>query len=106
MSNYHFFLIFFLTFISYFFSLYLIKSKRITLITHRQTWNIILLISFLISGIIGLILAFSIDQKLSIGWYLPFLWLHVEAGIIMALVSIFHIFWHLPYFLSLVKKKL
>jgi hypothetical protein len=106
MNSYHFLLLFFLTFLSYFFSLFLVKTKRLNLITHRRIWNIVLLISFLISAIFGLILAFSLDQKLSISWYLPFLWFHVEAGIIMALVSIFHIFWHLPYFLSLVKKKL
>ncbi|MDD4938067.1 MAG: hypothetical protein PHX34_03585 [Candidatus Shapirobacteria bacterium] len=103
MSNYNFFLIFFLTFLAYFFSLYLVKTKKINLITHRQFWNIILLISFLFSGVIGLILAFSIDQKLSINWYLPFLWLHVEFGIIMALVSLFHIFYHFSYFLNVFK---
>jgi len=106
MNNYHFLLILFITFLVYFLSLFLVKSKKISLITHRRIWNIILLISFIISGMLGLILAFSIDQKLSISWYLSFLWLHVEFGIVMALVSIFHTLWHLPYFTSLAKKKL
>lgn len=106
MNNYHFLLIFLVTFALYFFSLFLVKIKKISLLVHRRIWNIILLISFLISGILGLILAFSIDQKLAISWYLPFLWFHVEFGIVMALVSIFHTVWHLPYFAALVKKKL
>lgn len=106
MNNYHFLLIFLITFFTYFLSLFLVKTKKINLIIHRRIWNIILLISFLISGILGLILAFSIDQKLTISWYQPFLWFHVEFGIVMALVSIFHTFWHLPYFANLVKKKL
>lgn len=106
MNNYHFLLIFLITFIAYFFSLFLVKSKIISLIIHRRIWNIILLISFLFSGILGLVLSFSIDQKLTISWYLSFLWLHVEFGIVMALVSIFHTLWHLPYFTNLVKKKL
>jgi len=106
MNNYHFILIFLITFFTYFLSLFFVKLKIINLVTHRRIWNIILLISFLISGVLGLILAFSIDQKLTINWYLSFLWLHVEFGIVMALVSIFHIFWHLPYFTSLAKKKL
>lgn len=105
MSSYHFIFIFCATLLFYFFSLYLVKIQKIKLTTHRQIWNIILLISFLISGVLGLILAFSIDQKLSISWYLPFLWLHVEFGIIMALISIFHTFWHLPYFKSFLKIK-
>lgn len=106
MNNYHFLLIFLITFFFYFLSFYLVKTKKISLLVHRRIWNIILLISFLISGILGLILAFSIDQKLTISWYLPFLWFHVEFGIVMALVSIFHTLWHLPYFATLVKKKL
>jgi len=104
MNSYHFLLLFFLTFIAYFFSILLVKTKKINLIVHRRIWNTILLVSFLISGIIGLILAFSIDQKISLSWYLPFLWFHVEFGIIMALVSIFHIFWHLLYFKNILKK--
>lgn len=106
MNNYHFLLIFLITFFAYFLSLFFVKSKIINLVIHRRIWNIILLISFLISGVLGLILAFSIDQKLTVSWYLPFLWFHVEFGIVMALVSIFHILWHLPYFVSLAKKKL
>jgi len=104
MSSYNFLLLFFLTLLIYFLSLFLVKIKKISLITHRRIWNIILLVSFLISGILGLILAFSIDQKISIGWYVPFLWFHVEFGIIMALVSVFHTFYHLSYFKNILKK--
>ncbi|MDD4135765.1 MAG: hypothetical protein PHN66_01695 [Candidatus Shapirobacteria bacterium] len=101
MNNYHFLLILVLVFGFYFFSFYLSKIKKISLITHRRFWNIVLLITFLISGIIGLILALFIDLKLSIYWYRIIIWLHVETGIIMALISICHIFWHLPYFKKL-----
>ena len=48
----------------------------------RRLWNTILLVSFLVTGLLGLILAFSIDAKLSLSWYLPFLWFHVEFGIV------------------------
>lgn len=105
MTNYHFVFIFLITLLAYLFTYFLSKTGKLSCYSHRRIWNIILLISFLVSGIIGLILAFSIDQKLSLSWYLPFLWLHVEFGIIMALVSIFHILWHLPYFRSLAKFK-
>jgi len=105
MQTYNFFLITIIILSLYLFSYLLSKKKKISLLTHRRFWNIILLLSFLTSGLIGLILAFSIDQKLSISWYLPFLWLHVEAGIIMAIISIFHILWHLPYFTSFLKRK-
>lgn len=105
MNNYYFFLLSFIVFDFYFISIYLVKSKKIPLITHRRLWNIILLISFLISGIIGLFLAMIIDLKASTFYYQPILWIHVETGIVMALVAIFHTFWHLPYFISILKKK-
>ncbi|MDD4938499.1 MAG: hypothetical protein PHX34_05865 [Candidatus Shapirobacteria bacterium] len=105
MNVYNFILIFVITFILYFLSLFLVKKNKFNQINHRRFWNIILLVTFLVSGLLGLILAFSIDQKISLNWYQPFLWLHVEFGIIMALVSIFHIFWHLSYFKSMLKSR-
>ena len=105
MNNYYFFLLSFLVFDFYFLSQYLVKINKISLITQRHFWNIILLIFFLISGILGLILAMFLDLKLSISWYQSLLWIHVETGIVMALVSVFHLLWHLPYYLSIVKKK-
>jgi len=98
MQSYYFIPILLITFICYFSSIFLIKSQKITLIQHRRFWNFVLLITFLVSGILGLFLAFSIDQKLSLSWYLPLMWYHVEFGIVMALVSLIHILWHIPYF--------
>ena len=91
--------------ISYLISFLLVKNKKISPITQRRFWNIILLISFLISGLLGLILAVLIDIKISILWYQNLLSLHVKTGTVMALVSLFHLLWHLPYYLSLIKKK-
>lgn len=104
MSNYNFLIIFITTLSSYFLSLFLVKIKKINLIQHRRFWNLILLISFLASCLLGLFLAFSIDNQLSLGWYLPLIWYHVEFGIVMALVSIFHFIWHIPYYKSYLSK--
>jgi uncharacterized membrane protein YsdA (DUF1294 family) len=98
MQSYNFFLILSIVFVSYFFSIFLVKTQKISLISHRRFWNFVLLITFLVSGILGLFLAFSVDQHLSLKWYLPVIWYHVEFGIVMGLVSLFHIFWHLSYF--------
>jgi len=105
MNNYNFFLISAIVLGFYFISFLLVKFKKITQIQHRHFWNIILLITFLISCLLGLFLAFSIDQQLSLKFYLPFIWYHVEFGIIMSLIALFHIFWHLPYYKSLFQKK-
>jgi len=105
MNNYYFLLISFLVFDAYFISNYLVRSQKISPITERRFWNIILLISFILSGGLGIILSIIIDLKISLSFYPFLLWLHVESGIIMALVSIFHLFWHLPYYLAILKKK-
>jgi len=85
--------------------LLLVKLKKIRLITHRKIWNIILLFSFLGSGLLGLLMAYLIDQGISISWHKIILWLHVEFGITMAIISIFHALWHAKYYLSIIKSK-
>ena len=64
----------------------------------KRFWNFVLLFSFLISGGLGLVLAFCVDQNISTSWYPQMLQIHVVSGIVMAMVSIFHALWHLPYF--------
>ena len=80
---------------------FLVKMKAITIVGHRKIWNIVLLISFLVSGILGILLVI----RLNFGWNIPFpssvLFYHVEAGIIMTVIAIFHILWHWPYFKSI-----
>lgn len=79
------------------------KRGVVTLMFHRKFWNFVLLFSFLVSGILGLLMAFAIDSGMSLAWYALVLWLHVEFGIVMAIVSIFHLLWHLRYYFP--KKK-
>lgn len=79
--------------------------NKISLLAHRRVWNIILLISFLISGLLGIILAIFLDQRVSISWYKEFLWLHVEFGIAMAIVALFHAGWHWRYYWAILKRK-
>jgi len=106
LNSYHFLILSFIVIVLYFLSFYLVKINIIKLLLHRKIWNLILLFSFLISGIIGLVLAFMIDNKMSITWYSNLLWIHVELGIIMAIVSIFHALWHLKYFVKTKNKNI
>ena len=83
----------------------LARRKIISLLTQRRLWNTLLLLAFLIVGLLGLLLVIRIN----FGWDapLPFnmLYWHVEAGIVMAVISIFHIAWHWRFFTSIVKRK-
>lgn len=98
LNSYHFILITVATLLLYLISFGLVKTGKIKLLAHRRLWNYLLLISFLVSGILGLVLTFLIEFNFSINWYKEILWLHVEFGVIMALLSIIHIIWHWRYF--------
>ena len=97
-GEYNFFILSAVTLGAYYASLALVRNKSITLLQHRKTWNIVLLISFLISGLLGMLMSFLLDSGIRIPFYATILWLHVELGIVMALVSIFHLLWHRQYF--------
>lgn len=82
-------------------SVTLVKLGKIKKATHRKLWNTLLLISFLMSGILGLLLVFQMNYKFWMNGFGTFLTLHVDFGIAMAIISIFHVFWHLNYFKNL-----
>jgi len=83
----------------------LAKFKKIKLASHRKLWNILLLVSFLVSGLIGILLAVLLDLNLSVNWYRSFLWLHVEFGIVMGVIAVFHFLWHSRYYLKIFARK-
>jgi len=88
----------------YLLSYFLSTKKVISFMIHKKIWNILLLLSFLISGIGGIILIIKINYNIVFPEWFNLLFLHVEAGIIMTIISIFHILWHIAYFKSFVKK--
>ncbi len=79
------------------------KKGKISLAKHRLIWNLVLLFSFLISGILGILLALKENVGLIIPIPFNILIWHVNAGIVMVVVSIFHIAWHWPYFKNIFK---
>ena len=80
----------------------LYRTRRMRVATHRKIWNMLLLATFLLCGLMGLLLALGITR--STPWALPS-WLlvwHVETGIAMCFISFFHIGWHARYYLAIV----
>jgi hypothetical protein len=85
------------------FALY--RAKRLRVATHRKIWNVLLLTTFLLCAVLGLVLTVGVTRAQP--WRLP-TWLivwHVETGIAMSLISFFHIGWHLRYYLAIVAGK-
>lgn len=85
-------------------SFMLSRKKIIGLVAHRRLWNILLLITFLVSAILGIILVIRINTGIVIQLPFDMLFWHVEAGIAMTAIAVFHIAWHWSYFKSILKK--
>lgn len=77
------------------------KKKIISVVKHRRIWNILLLISFLLSGVSGILLVIKINFGIAISLPSNILFLHVETGIAMFVISVFHTLWHWRYFKNL-----
>ena len=84
-------------------SFVLYKTKRMRIATHRKIWNVLLMATFLITGIFGLILTIQLDYELPFTIPFNLLFWHVEAGIVMTLISLFHMGWHFNYYRNLVR---
>jgi hypothetical protein len=64
---------------------------------------VILLVACLVSVLLGLILTFNLDFDTNITLPFNMLFWHVEAGIAMSVIAIFHIVWHWRYFVKILK---
>lgn len=90
--------------------LYLISSLlhrygEIRKSTHRKIWNSLLLITFLVTGLIGIFMVLQLNYEFSIPWFRSLLYWHVEFGIAMASISFFHVWWHWKYFIHLFRQR-
>ncbi|MBN1188286.1 MAG: hypothetical protein JXA46_00900 [Dehalococcoidales bacterium] len=78
-------------------------KAKITRVLHRRIWNLVLLFSTLISALLGLFLILRIDFDINVDLPFDMLFWHVEAGIAMALIAVFHILWHWRYFAKMLQ---
>ena len=79
------------------------KRRVISLADHRKIWNTILLVTFLISMILGLFLIIRVNFGLEVPLPFSTLFWHVEIGVAMGAISVFHIVWHWKYFVKMLK---
>lgn len=83
---------------------YLLSAIRIIRpAVHRKIWNLMLLVTTVISAVLGLILILKIDFSVNISLPFNILFWHVEAGIAMGMIAVFHILWHWRYFQKIFK---
>jgi spermidine synthase len=98
---YHLFSISILLVLGYLASFMAVKIQLLPVSNHRKFWNLLLLLFFLSTGVLGLLLAIQVNYKLEWEWAKIALQWHVDLGIGFVAVSIFHLTWHLRYFTKL-----
>jgi len=103
-THYHSSLIAIALFLIYAVSFFLYKAKHIRVTTHRKIWNVLLLGTFLVTAGFGLTLVIRRDNVLNFGLPFNLLFWHVEAGVTMTLISLFHLSWHFTYYRDLLRK--
>ena len=102
---YHIFSVSIALIVLYIISLVLVKVKIYRKAMHRKIWNIALTTTFLLSACLGFILAIYINHQTLPTHYLHLLKYHVDFGIAMTVITMFHILWHLNYFKTVFMRK-
>jgi spermidine synthase len=95
---YHLLLLSALSISGYLLTTLLVKTGILTRLLHRKIWNSLLLLSFFISGILGILLVIQLNYKLEWPFMKPLMVWHVDAGIVLCLVATFHFLWHSAYY--------
>jgi len=83
-------------------SLLLTRFKVISYAGQRKFWNTLLLISILIAGGLGLLLATTVNFKINLPVTDSLLVWHVDFGIALVLIAVFHFSWHFRYYRFLI----
>lgn len=85
---------------------YILKEKKkITLLNFRRIWNVVLLISFLLVGLSGVLLIIRINWGFYIALPFNILHWHVETGTVMFWSALFHVSWYWRFYAVMFRKK-
>lgn len=104
-SDYNLIEISFLTLLFYLGGKWLAARFKISAAKEKKFWNILLLVSFIVSAGTGFILVLIRDFD----WFrfvrFNFLFWHVEYSIVMGFIGIFHALWHVKYYGKIFSKR-
>jgi hypothetical protein len=107
-SNYNILLITLILLIFYIITYLLYDNKNIEKRVYKRIWNLILVSSFLFTGISGILLSTLSDFNINRDFNFNLIFWHVEFGIIFAITIVFHIHIHFKIiinsFKSILKK--
>ncbi len=72
---------------------------------HKKFWNILLTAAFALTAAAGIFMALQVTYKWDVPFVKTILKWHVEFGIAMVFTGLFHIIWHLSYYLAIFSKQ-
>ena len=83
---------------------FLAKKKVVKMVTHKKIWNILLTVSFLALTVTSILLIIQINSGKVFSLGFNILYWHVITGIIMMVITLFHMGWHWRYYKNLLVK--
>ncbi len=78
----------------------LYKLRIVSRFFHRKIWNYLLLLTFIVSALLGLFLAIQINYRIEIQGMKKLLDYHVNFGIGLVIAGLIHLSWHFKYYFS------
>lgn len=78
---------------------FLSYKEKISVALHRKIWNWLLLISFIPVLLTSLFWILGADYSIFVTLPFNITFWHIEFGIAMILISLFHIIWHTQYYI-------
>jgi hypothetical protein len=88
-----------ITIVLYLMTWLLSYGNKISVVLHRKIWNWLLLITFIPVFLTSLFWLLRVDYGIILSLPFNITFWHVEFGIVMILISIFHIIWHTQYYI-------
>lgn len=84
--------------IAYLLGFLLERLGVVPMLTHRKFWNWVLLVTLLVTAVLGLLLIVQVDYKIEWPYIKTIVAWHVNFGIAMSFVGAIHAIWHWDYF--------
>jgi cation transport ATPase len=103
-QNHYIILIILLTTILYITTWFLSKKEKITTQAHRKIWNWILFITFIPTLVTSLLWLLRVEWGIILRVPFNIEYWHIIFGMIMIMISIFHIIWHTKYYFKIPNK--
>ncbi len=91
--------------VAYLFSLAAMRLGIYRLGGHRRFWNVLLLLNFLATALIGMLLTFQVNYKFPLRGEDTWMLIHVDTGIAMTVIGLFHLGWHIWFYTAIFHRK-